>query len=127
MIPSLIVIGIAFIWMLKESDFLRVRLLVGNVPELELPLERKSWEDILEDKPSYRYLPNFLRMNNGFEYFAPLCGWDWLRDTMHVIPEPKVEMQIGGVRYSMTIKQPTIIKDVMRVNKVNKKQKLAYC
>jgi len=35
-------------------------------------------------------------------------------------------MAIGGVRYNMHIKQPSIIKDIMKANKLTKKQKLAY-
>lgn len=40
--------------------------------------------------------------------------------------KPQVELAIAGVRYNMTIKQPAIIKDVMRVNHLTRKQKLAY-
>jgi hypothetical protein len=35
-------------------------------------------------------------------------------------------MAISGVRYNMTFKDQKIIKDVMRVNKLTKKQKQAY-
>ncbi len=57
-----------------------------------------------------------------------LCGYTWLDNHCAdlVDYEPEVNMHIGGVRYSMHIKQPSIIKDIMRVNKLTKKQKLAY-
>ncbi|KKN18459.1 hypothetical protein LCGC14_0955680 [marine sediment metagenome] len=57
-----------------------------------------------------------------------LCGKKWLDKHWNDLADyqPKVEMNIGGVRYKMTIKQPSILKDVMRVNKLTKKQKLAY-
>lgn len=57
-----------------------------------------------------------------------LCGWEWLDEHCGdmVDYKPTVYMTIGGVKYSMTIKQPAIIKDIMRVNHLTKKQKLAY-
>jgi len=40
--------------------------------------------------------------------------------------EPRVEMNTGGVRYAMNIKQPSAIKDIMKANKLTKAQRLAY-
>jgi len=98
--------------------------MVGE-PIAQIEYKRKSWDDLKDSQPM-RYQPNFMRMNNGTEHFAPICGWDWLLNTMHVIPEYKIELNTGGVRYNMTIKKDSVLKDVMRVNKLTKKQKLAY-
>jgi hypothetical protein len=57
-----------------------------------------------------------------------LCGWNWLNEHCADLVDykPRIEMAIGGVKYNMHIKQPAIIKDIMRANKLTKKQKLAY-
>jgi len=57
-----------------------------------------------------------------------LCGFDWLDQHCAdlVDYEPRVEMNTGGVRYNMNIKQPSIIKDIMKANKLTTAQRLAY-
>jgi len=140
----LIIISLAFTWLLYETDYLRVRLLVGHPPyppkyaryeAYNIYTRRKpSWND----KPLYEggnlpadYSPNGepcyqVILNPGIKNI--LCGWDWLNEHCAdmVDYQPKVEMTMGGVRYNMTIKQPAIIKDIMKANRLTRKQKLAY-
>lgn len=124
MIACIVLVSLALTWLAKETDWMRVRLLVG-IECIPLEYERKSWEDLSHTQPE-RYQPNFMRMNNGTEHFSPLCGWDWLKNTMHVIPEYKIYLAIGGCRYNMNIKKDSVLKAVMRANHLTKKQKLAY-
>jgi len=142
MILALLVIALAFTWLLYETDFLRVRLPVGKVKpkyakyEVYNMLRKRKvyWNETVlykggnlpvdhspDGEPCYQII-----LNPGIKNV--LCGWDWLNEHCAdmVDYQPKVEMAIGGVRYNMTIKQPAIIKDIMRVNKLTKKQKLAY-
>lgn len=111
---ALIIIAIAFIWLGYETNWLTIRLPYGSLPVIPEP-ERMSWDDI-----KLKYKP--LEFSPGVE--APLCGWDWLENTMHVIPESKVYMIHGGVRYSMTIKDPTVIKTVVTAMKTPKPKKV---
>ena len=143
MIPAIIIISLAFFWLLVETDYMRVRLLVGAISKPKyaryevynfLKSRKPSWND----KPIYEggNLPEGYTPNGEPKYtiiLSPgidnvLCGFDWLNEhcASMVDYQPKVEMAIGGVRYHMTIKQPAIIKDIMRVNHLTKKQKLAY-
>lgn len=142
MIPTIIILLGALYWLLKETDYLRVRLLVGAESKPKYArykaynsLTKRKYYDggTLHEGNNYPegYSPNGepeyqIVLNPGIDNI--LCGWDWLN--YHVADmvdyQPKVEMAIGGVRYNMTIKQPAIIKDVMRVNHLTRKQKLEY-
>lgn len=142
MLATIIVIALALSWMVYETDFMRVRLLVGEPAKpkyARYKVYNSSSRKTL--KPDYRlhegdnypegYSPNgepeyIIVLNPGIDNV--LCGWEWLNKHCAdlVDYQPKVQMLTGGVKYDMTIKEPSIIKDVMRVNKLTKKQKLAY-
>jgi len=81
MIPSIIIISLAMYWLLLETDCLRIRLMIGEPVEYE----RKSW---LELKPSTtnRNDPFWLKFP---EHMEPLCGLNWLENTMHVMGDLK--------------------------------------
>ena len=124
MITSFLIIAIALTWLGWETNWLTVRLPIGSIPELP-ELKRITWGQIVgslcgrrdKDKPNFVRLPR---------YYEPLCGWEWLRTTLHVVPETHVEMELGNVRYNMTIRDPGIIKGIMRANHLTRKEKLAY-
>ena len=143
MIPTIIILLGALYWLLRETDYLRVRLLVGE-PAKPKYARYKAYNMMRKGKPSWNDSPLY-EGNNYPEGYSPngepeyivvlnpgikdvLCGWEWLDKhcASMVDYQPKVEMAIGGVRYNMTIKQPTIIKDVMRVNHLTRKQKAVY-
>jgi hypothetical protein len=142
MIPTIIILLGALYWLLKETDWLRIRLLVGEPVKPKYArykaynaLTKRKFYDggALHEGNNY---PGGYSPNGEPEYIVVLnpnitdilCGWEWLDKhcAAMVDYQPKVEMAIGGVRYSMTIKQTAIIKDVMRVNHLTRKQKLAY-
>jgi len=123
MIAAIIITGMALYWLARETRWFTIRLLVGCEPVI-IEYERKSWKELEpRGKISMKQYPFWLCFP---EHMTPLCGLDWLNNTMHVIPEYKIYMAIGGCRYNMTIKKDNVLKDVMRVNRLTKKQKLAY-
>lgn len=107
---SIILLSIipAFIWLLKESDCLRINL--NYIPETVI---RKSW---LELKPLVQSIPDkqkpfwFKHPDN----MQPLCGLDWLENTMHVVPEYKIQIKAYNVTHNIILKQADsrILKDI---------------
>lgn len=136
MLGLLIVMPIVFYWLLRETDYLRVRLMVGD--SVAPKYARYAAYQILgARKPggsgAYHrgdnYPPDF-SPNGEPEYkivLSPgidnvLCGWLWLDKHCadHVDYTPTVQMDAHGVKYSMTIKSPAIIPDIVKANKVTK-------
>ena len=141
---ALIITGLAFVWLGYETDWMRVRLRAG-----ELKVKRAGYR-VYSTLSKRKCLGTAIHKGGNIEWQKytdvpvngdkvydivvsagldnVLCGFDWLdRHCADLVDyEPKVEMLMGGVRYNMTIKQPAIIKDIMRVNKLTRKQKLAY-
>ena len=124
MIISILVILCAFYWLLKETDYLRVRFVAYGSIEQE-PVIRKAWDEIQTDILNLpdKYQPFWIKHPENMQ---PLCGLEWLENNTHIIPEYKIQLNMYGVRYKMTVKQASVIKDVMKVNKITKAQKLAY-
>lgn len=107
MIPCLIVIGLAFTWLLHESDFLRLRLPVGAITpkrsmvdelfqpftcegRLYNPFTPTTEPIILYRKDNELISAGIARQGNGIDttYFSPgiyepICGWDWLLNREH--------------------------------------------
>lgn len=109
-----VILGLA--WLGKETNWLTIRLLVGA----EHTEQRKSWNELGAGSITTRKTdPGWLRWPGNQ---APLCGWDWLKNTMHIIPESRIALELNGVRYKMTIKKCDVIKDIMRANKIRKRK-----
>lgn len=141
MIPTILIVCLAFTWLLIETNCLRVRLLIGKekppkyaryVALNGLTKKQGNWTH-LKDGNNYPegYTPNGepeykVILNLGIDNI--LCGWEWL--DKHVADmvdyQPNLEMNLGGVRYKITVKQPDILTKVMKANKLNKEQKLLY-
>ena len=102
MITSL-VIALAFIWLGYETDWMRVRLPIG-ILEKPIELERLSWDTCIA-----RY--GFHKQALGI--FEPICGWDWLKNNTHPVPQVRVSFTSGGVRYKWHIKDTIILKDAI--------------
>jgi len=119
MIATILIVSIALAWLGYETDGMRARLPVGAYPEL---IERKSWDELKPTSNLNRY-PFWLRHPGNM---APICGWDWLEQTMHIVPEYKIELNTYGVRYQMTVKKDSVLSQVMKANKPTKQQRLAY-
>ncbi len=138
MVLLIVAISLMFGYLLYETKGLTIRLLVG----IETPIipkyarykvyssakgNSKSYTGITGNNYPEDYSPNGEPEYNIF--LSPgidniLCGWKWLdKHCADLVDyQPKVYMAIGNIRYNMTIRQPSIIKDVMKVNKLSKKQ-----
>jgi hypothetical protein len=130
MLISILIISIAFGILLKETDYLRIRLYVGSIcadgdccqwhfkdewvtPDMKHELLR-LWTNLPKQ--------TLARMESGIQ--DPLCGWGYAWQYHDFIPECKVEMNLANVRYKMDIKAPGIIEQVMKVNRLTKQRKL---
>lgn len=135
-----------FIWLLKETNWLRINLCYIPEPKqaiyrIHYKLKGKAKDDAIirgnlpniDSIHSTRWLDDTIAQYDV--YLSPginnvLCGWQWL--DAHCADQidytPKVYLATGnGVRYTMTIKQPEIIPAIMKVNRMTSKQKrLAY-
>jgi hypothetical protein len=54
-----------------------------------------------------------------------LCGWEWLdKHCADMVDyKPEVFMAIANIRYTMTIKQPSIIKNIIKANHLTRREK----
>ena len=136
---ALLLLG-AFYWLGRETDWLRIRLPMGaDVPALlpgpaqyvaynalrkakrySVEIHRGSNQEI-PTGPTYHVV-----LNPGVD--EPLCGWDWLDKHVGdlVNYQPRVQMEMAGVRYDMTIKAPGILDQVMKANKLSKQERARY-
>lgn len=113
MILSLIIIALAFYWMLWETDYLRVRLLVGAIPQSEL-LVYKTWDELRE---TIGIIPN-KQKPFWFKYpenMQPLCGLNWLETTEHIVPEYKIVLISESSKITMRTNSIPVLRDCFRV------------
>jgi hypothetical protein len=150
MIPTIIILALAFYWLLIETDYLRVNLLAQPVDYRKLWLETfdeyyHNLEGLLTDKHEYNedyihYTPhgytivqslkNKAKSNGTYQILLSpcvedtLCGKDWLDKHWNDLADykPEIYLAIGDIKYNMTVRNPEIIKDVMRVNRLSRKE-----
>lgn len=110
MIPSLIVIGLAFTWMLYEADWMRVRLPVGAIkPTKAIKLYYyRHGEGFSQVNPEIQHYHSLDKRNpKDFMFHAgitePICGWDWLLNHEHPIVEYKIMLQAHGCKSTITL------------------------
>jgi len=112
MIPSLVVIGLAFTWMLYEADWMRVRLPVGAIKESAKTI--RIWQYHKNGiygitNRSETYSPYHITRNDmAISPFhagitEPICGWDWLLNHEHPIVEYKIALQAHGCKSTITL------------------------
>lgn len=143
MIVLIVIIGLAFAWLGYETDWLRIRLLVGAIAKPKYA-RYKAYNKIGNKKPSWGdtklhegnnypegYTPNgepeyIITLNPGINNV--LCGWGWLDKHCADLVDyhPNLYLETGGVRYNMKLKKPEVLKDIMKANKLSKQQRLAY-
>ena len=112
MITSLIVISLAFTWLLYESDWMRVRLPVGAIKESIKTI--KLWQFSYHDKvgisqQSHAQAPYYnpqrdntiLMLNVGIT--EPVCGWDWILNHEHPIIENHIEIIAHNCKHTITL------------------------
>ena len=125
MIATIIVIGLAFTWLGYETDWIRVRLLIGSSLS---PLDRWCNEFHLSPKyfdfvwvplefsavPSYKQYK--IELSPGV---TVMCGQKWLDKHYHDLDnyEPRVELYFGnGYRQTFTLKKPELMKQIIKIN-----------
>ena len=107
MIIASIIIGLAFIWLGYETNWVRVRLLVG----IETSTKYKTWAE-LKPWSTKKSDPMWLRFPKIME---PLSGWDWLENTMHIIPEYTIELITDTSKITMRSQNMSILRDAFKV------------
>ena len=101
----------AFLWLGYETQWLTIRLLVGDLPEPIVEFEYKEW-DALWDWGAWG------KITKG-AHNEPLCGWDWIKNNLQVVPVYKIELYYGnGYRQTMTLKNPAgkILREAIKIN-----------
>jgi len=139
MIITLAIIAIAFYWLLYETAWLTIRLPHGmpTIPDYSgdagyrvyarLGTKKRTISSNQIREYNYNGHTNYdIVLQPGIDNV--LCGWSWLDNHCGdlVNYQPKFHLERPGVKYDMVIKQPSIMKDIMRVNRLTKKQRLAY-
>ncbi len=112
MILALTIIGLAFTWLLVETDFMRIRLIVGRI-EPELILQYKAWDMLLSEAQNIPYRQKQFWLKYP-ELMTAICGNDWLESRQHVIPQYRIELKAWGVHSKVTLKQADskVLKDL---------------
>ena len=155
MIISLLVILAAFYWLLRETDYLRVRFLAyGDIDYGKLWIDtfvplcglQTLQNGLTEHEPISSYhepptgyvirecLKGTAKTNGHYEILVSpginelLCGKAWVEEHWNDLKDykPEIFVNMGGVRYNMTINKPEVIKDIMKANKISRAQKKAY-
>jgi hypothetical protein len=108
MIIALFCIGIALAWLLKETNLLRIHLPVGA----EIKVKRESWDLIksrlrIPDKQA----PFWYKHPES----PPICGWNWIETTQHVIPETKIELVTETAKFTIKSDNAAALRDAFRV------------
>lgn len=109
MIIPITILVAAFLWLGYETDWMRVRLMVGDypIPELEYVDWLSCFDSLAWDKLTYR------------ADIDPICGWNWIKGRLHPLPVYKIELYYGnGYRQKITLKNPNgnILKQVIKIN-----------
>ena len=109
MVALIATILIALTWLGYETDWMRVGLPMG----ISTPInghKYETWANLKPYNPNFGQYPMWLTHPDNM---VPLCGLAWLENTMHIIPECRIELNHSGVRYNMTIKEPSIMRSVV--------------
>ena len=109
MIPALAIIILALAWLALETDWLRVRLLAGPAAVWVLDAEtRAAWDTF-----DWRGWSGIVE---------PICGWEWIKQRNHIIPEYRIEFNVYGCRYIWTLEAtPAAAKLLGEAMKLNAK------
>ena len=110
MIATIIITGLAFAWLGYETDWMLVRLPMG-IDTLPIEQKYKTWEELKPGKILKAH-PFWLRFPDLME---PMGGWDWVKNTMHIIPEVKIELIAEHSHYTMRTENTDILRDAFRV------------
>jgi hypothetical protein len=113
MIATIVIVSLALVWLGYETRWMRVRLLTGAAytpPQYEY----KTWDELELWRLPERYQPFWLKHPDNM---LPLCGWDYLKNTMHVIPDITMSLYFGnGYRQTFRLLKPELMKQIIKIN-----------
>lgn len=123
MYQALIIIVAMFTWLGYETNWFTIRLLAG--PDLKpctadeiAALRVKLFQS--PGRNPFKHIGGYIATG----YAEPICGWEYIRDHQDLTPDYHVELNLGTVKYSMTINHTPaaagILAEVMRANKIRK-------
>ena len=112
MIGLIIWLLLLFTWLGYETNWFRIRLPIGACTPVN-KCRYKTWEQ-LKPWSIKKTDATWLRFP---EIMAPLTGWDWLKNTMHIIPEYKIELIGATYKTTITSHSAQALKDAFRVNR----------
>ena len=108
MIPCVISISLAFLWMLYESDWLRIQLPVGaSKPVKTIRIWQYRNNGTVGITQREHYSPYRLTKNDSLAMAfnagitEPVCGWDWLLNHEHPIIENRIEIIAHNCKHSI--------------------------
>ncbi|KKN64734.1 hypothetical protein LCGC14_0488660 [marine sediment metagenome] len=130
MIATIIIIGLAFIWLGYETNWMRVRLPIGASTPI-IKQQYTSWNDLEnlaqtipdKQKPFWLKHPLFIKTIRGINNqmlgasMEPLCGWDWLRNRMHIIPQYQIVLVAEHSKITINSQSIPHLRDAFRVNR----------
>ena len=120
MIATIIIVGLAFIYLGYESDWMRVRLLIGEAIELSACCEwRLQDTQVTKDMKQELFDRAWGKVGNAWGYFKeyhpPLCGWGFAYQFRDFQPEYKVELITEHSKQTMRTQSIPILRDAFRV------------
>jgi hypothetical protein len=123
MIATIIIISLAYTWLLLETRYLRLRLdstaiqaMYGQSCEWIAPPEYVSWESVCNGIWALpeRHQPFWYKHP---ENLSPLCGVAWLKSREHPVPIPRVQLYFGnGYKQTFTLRKPELMKQIIKIN-----------
>ena len=138
MIISLVVVALAFVWLLYESDWMRIRLPVGALPINE-PIKTiklnymvdtmygkhegssRTYKQTLIYQESSSYYDKARRMYLAVGIEEPVCGWDWILNHEHPIVKNTISITAWNCKHTINlcdnpeVDYGRIIKDVCSI------------
>ena len=95
MIATIIILSLAFTWLGYETDWMRIRLVVGieSLPPNWLLFDWSKWK----------------------RYMIPICGWEWIKCHHHPTPEYKIELIAPSSKYTIKSNCVPALRDAFRV------------
>jgi len=124
MIPSLIVITLALTWLLYESDWLRIRLLIGAATPANKTIRlyrHKGRGPVGFSRNETAYLSRRTDVIFSPAITEPICGWEWLLNHNHPLVEYQIQITAWNCKNTIhlcdnpNVDYSRIMKDVCKL------------
>ena len=116
MIIGLTLILTSFIWLLYETDWMRVRLPVGIICEPRWYMPDSAVTKVMKQELIDLSRNGYKRSWGEFKnWMSPLCGWGYAYQYRNFTPEYKVELISDHAKYTFRTSSIPILRDAFRV------------